>query len=953
VFADGTPSDLARFVERLVETRPTLLSVWGPPGYRKRAFTQGLAQHVGTLIACDLDRRRNRDPARAVLDAVVGGSRGRAERSSADRLAIRSGRTLGTARQALRREWPRTEGADLLFVRDAGGVLATPAGADLLAELIATRPAERTIALVTRAKLPPALAAVLDERGVCVGPDELALSRSAVNDLAAAAAIPADTAAALYDLTAGWPLVSRLLLFSIRRDGSREALDEAAALPAAAILPYAVRRVVSSLDDTTRRTVIASSIRPGATPDELARVVGERCDDAVLMRFGRLPFVATEDDRAFVHSEVVALLRTRYAALFDTLYERTIQVLVDDGAHGPAAGVALENRDAPRAAALLDAAPPYTHGGVGLVEYERVLDRVDHDVVARYPNIWLATIPFRRFAVDRDTYVREAETVYYCLPYAAAAEKRVSALMHLASAYFSLGRVDECDSLVDAALEGFAAATPSARATLLNFRAALRGEQGRFTEARALANEAAALANQPFAENMALHHVEASEALMRGRYDRVRIIFDELLRRQAHEHLPLYYAYSATDGAFWAWTFGDDATWTRLLGALEEALTPGLELGFARMIDAARGNPIDGDDAYAWPVHVAVAEFYRLGNAADADEALDAARRAASHADQRGDPMLQVLAHAALYVLDATSRAAQSAILNELAAGIESPELREAVCRLIAGEEAGILEPFVRRRVIAERQPMPRRAAVELLGGRIFGDGRLRRVSGKELELVALLASSYGPVSRDRIGEVLWEHLDPEEWPNNLKVTVHRLRDKLGDRDAIEIVDGQYRISQGVDVDLRRYEAAVREIPAPPLDAKRRDGLTAIVDAYRTGATGSYERLAGMQTALARIHDVVCAAASALAADALDGKRYDAALEFAHTVNAVDPLSEAGCELVMKVNGARGDADAARREFRRYASELKSALEAEPSARLVELARAASELRSADPADGT
>src|SRR5665213_86388 len=146
-------------------------------------------------------------------------------------------------------------------------------------------------------------------------------------------------------------------------------------------------------------------------------------------------------------------------------------------------------------------------------------------------------------------------------------------------------------------------------------------------------------------------------------------------------------------------------------------------------------------------------------------------------------------------------------------------------------------------------------AAVELFAAVIRRGDKPVRASGKELELLALLASAYGPLTRDRIGEALWEHLDPEEWSNNLKVTLSRLRAKLGGRDAIVLVDGGYRLSRDIDVDLRRYEAIVRDRAGAPLDEQARAALTGIVDAYRTGATAVYDRLPGVQGVLARIDD--------------------------------------------------------------------------------------------------
>lgn len=915
-----------------------VVSVWGPGGYEKWAFLRAYAASAGSPIVCDLAASHAEgDLAGVVLAALAGRDRSRAVRSAADRLARRHDPAARTSREALRGEWQRADAPELLVLRDATGALSTPAGVDLVGELLATRPEQRTVALCTRAPLPRALEQLAErERAHALGPERLALPIDVLRSLADEGGLTPSDADAIHALTGGWPLASRSFVLLLQREG-RAVLDDAAGLPREALLAYAVQRTIWSIDERLREALAALAVRPGATPAELVRVLGERCDDAVVFRLGNLPFVLRDGERAYVHPDVVALLRARFGPLIKTHYERTLHALAEDGAHGVAAAVALEGGDAERAAELLDGAPPYTAARVALAEYERVLNRIGREAVVRYPNVWLATIPFRRFAVDLATYIREAETVAYCLPHSTPPDKRAVALMHLASAYFNIGRVAECDRVIDSGLRSFAAAEVPARASLLNFAASIRGEEGRFAQARALADEAAAISRDGFGENLTLHHIDAYEAIVRGWYDRVVVIFDELVRRHAHDELPLYLAYSATDGAFWAWAYGDDATSQRYLTVLEDALTPGLERGFARMIDAARGRPIAAEDSYAWPVHSAMAHLYRLGFATGYEERLDAARAAARAADERRDPGLQIFAHAALAVLDEAARPAELELLRAIAARVESPELREAIAQLAAGTGAGMLEPFVRRRVLPPVQERSPSLVVELLAGRVSRGGTTVRLSDKEFELVALLASSRGPVSRDRIGEALWDHLDPEEWPNNVKVTLSRLRAKLGLRDAVLASGGSYRLAPAIEVDLRRYDSLVRACGSGPLDERTQAALRGVLQAYRTGGAARYDRFAWMQTTLARMHELVLAAGLALAGDALRGERYDDALRYAGEVSDVDPYDEAACEIVVRACFARGDRDAGRREFRRYAAALASGLGAVPSAALTAL----------------
>jgi DNA-binding SARP family transcriptional activator len=786
--------------------------------------------------------------------------------------------------------------------------------------------------------MPSALRALVPwERAVELGPAELALTPEEFEDAALRAGVSADAAAVVYRATEGWPLVARLLVGLLRDEPADDIVEAATVLAGPALLAFGVQRTIARLEDVVRDALTLAGLRGGATHAELVRVLGGAFDDLAYARLCALPAVERDGERVVIHPAVVELLHARFAPLVKILYERLLDVLTGDGAYAEAARIALESGDAARAAAIVDAAPPYTAAPVSLAEYERIIERIDRGLIARYPNLWIATIPYRAFAVDRATFVREAETVYYCLSCAASAEQRAAALMLLANAYINVGRVAECDQLVDEALNGFAAAHPSARASLLNFIASVRGIEGRFELARSLASEAATLRHDSFGENQTLHYLDAHEAGYRGKIERVAVIVDELLRRRGQERLPLYLAYVASNGAFFAWVAGDDALFERYLGVMEEVLTPGIERGFAPMVDAARGRSVQIDDAYPWQAYAAIAQLYRMGRAGLHEEALDAARAAARAADFRCDPYLRILTHAALHVLDQSARPAEAALLGELVASFESAEMRAAVASLVRGEPPGILEPFVSRRVLRAREPVQPRLVLDLLAARATLDGAPVRLTDKELEFLAFVATAPGAPTRDRIGEALWDHLDPKEWPNNLKVTLSRVRSKLGSYDAVLSTDGRYRLSPAIEVDLLRAEALVRERRARPLDERTRQALGAILEAHRSRPLGRYERFAWARPMLARIHGVVCKAGVMLAEDALAQERLDEALGFAGEVASVDPYDEAACELSIRVLLARGDPDAARREFRRYAAALAEELDAKPSARLAAL----------------
>ncbi len=112
-------------------------------------------------------------------------------------------------------------------------------------------------------------------------------------------------------------------------------------------------------------------------------------------------------------------------------------------------------------------------------------------------------------------------------------------------------------------------------------------------------------------------------------------------------------------------------------------------------------------------------------------------------------------------------------------------------------------ELVLRVRALARRRPTARShtlhaAGIELdpLTGTVTRDGRTVKVSAKERAVLeALLRASPGALSAERLLEQAWdENVDP--FTNTVKVTIARLRRKLGQPDIIHNTPGVgYRIT--------------------------------------------------------------------------------------------------------------------------------------------------------------
>ncbi|HEY0614082.1 MAG TPA: winged helix-turn-helix domain-containing protein, partial [Candidatus Elarobacter sp.] len=219
------------------------------------------------------------------------------------------------------------------------------------------------------------------------------------------------------------------------------------------------------------------------------------------------------------------------------------------------------------------------------------------------------------------------------------------------------------------------------------------------------------------------------------------------------------------------------------------------------------------------------------------------------------------------------------------------------------------------------------------------------KLRDKEFELIALLASSRGGVSRERIGEALWEHLDSGEWSNNLKVTLHRVRKTLGSYDVVLNEEARYRLAPRIDVDVARAERLVRERGDGTLDERSREELTRIAGSVHDGVLERYERFGWSHGLVGRLNDLIGKCGLVLAHDALAAGDYEGAARHAGRVRELDALNEEAAEVLVRALWLAGARDRARREFQRYAEALQRELATAPSRGLAEVIRVPSATR--------
>lgn len=218
---------------------------------------------------------------------------------------------------------------------------------------------------------------------------------------------------------------------------------------------------------------------------------------------------------------------------------------------------------------------------------------------------------------------------------------------------------------------------------------------------------------------------------------------------------------------------------------------------------------------------------------------------------------------------------------------------------------------------------------VSLVEGLVRRDNQLAALSPREADLMIYLAARGGPCHREEIVEALWP-LRKVSGTTVLRVSILRVRSRLGNPAVIRAFHGWCSLGAVVTVDLHEIEPVVGAVASYPMKPTQRDSLIKYLEWLSRGPAGVHlgEWFAPIASRIAELRHN---AAMALAEDALARRDTNAAQQFASLLLALDPCDEPARELRIRLLLARGDRAAALREYRIYRGVLASELGVEPS----------------------
>ena len=708
--------------------------------------------------------------------------------------------------------WRARQERSLLILEGANSIADDPEALSLIEDMLAGRPMERTLLITSTTPLPLRVAHYLAPHQVLTfSLEELRLDDGEAEGNFEGTDLAPSAVRRIVGLAAGWPaalsLLARIAHYEPNIDAFIERVND---VGSEGLHDYLLREVLKALTPEMTSALLAVAAIPNASLEDVAAATGIAYATPVLQSLLRLPgFVTSERGIYQTHPLLLRALRERHAVALADCVLRAARETERFGDYLRAAELYNTLPDARAAAAALDRLPPERLSGPSMRLVD-ALAEIPISTVCALPNLWIATLQYRRQNVDGARLREEALDLTRRAADAQPGLRRRLGV-RLAGIALELGRVREARSVLEElAPAARSEETPAERRLFLMTSAIVAAKQGRFADAERLVEAADALqAARHLRFEAERVQIAFQKARFRGDWQEALKISEEMLTAARRDRSTTSIVEAARLVARAAWFANDDdrvSTAQQLLrdcGDDEEST-------IARSVDALAA----GEAAELPKRFTPIASWRAAFASADPAQAQELLDRAIAGIDEYDDDLLRVLVRvsAALLLDSARARLHEA---RAIAACVESAPMQASIELLIEAREPGECGIFWQIAVRAARSPLNRqRDRLSLLVTR----GELRRgittlhVSDRGLELLIALALLPAGTPKETIAEAIWPSLDGKSALNALKMCVSRTRAQINDREVIQNSRNGYALSEQVGIDVRDFERLLRRI---------------------------------------------------------------------------------------------------------------------------------------------
>jgi hypothetical protein len=790
-----------RLIDEFRAADPRVVKLIAPAGYGKTTLATSLANANESVARCDCLRMVTPvDLIRGVIEAIG------KTLPEASRLVISDAFTALGDDPA---EWLRYAGRILqlgssarLLVFDNGEALIDKPDIRLTIErVLEAMPPDLKIVFCSRIDVPVNFARFAGpEKTMRIGTDELRFDRSEIARLLAGVGASSSLVARVETFTQGWPMLV-MMLFVLAKRGRLEPYLSGSGLDVTDLYSYLASEVLDSLEPWARDILEVAVALPDARGSDLHVLYGDATEARIAgLRLGT-PFLTYVGGTIEVHPAIAEILKKNSS--------RGVQLAakIADGlaASDPvrAARIAAHFGDYDRAAGLLENSRyVLATASLDLIE---VIYSIPPEALIRYPAVWNVASFARCLARDSAEWLDEAHRVLALMPEDTAIDIRVELCFSIMNVYTQRGEFAKARRFSASFARTPAGKDPMGAVMIRHWELVEEVFRGRYVDREMCEREFGPLLSSKMVDILWDFDAFARHERLAGRPAEERAIIERAVdNARATGNVILRYL-TLCEAVFGAWFWGDDERFDRYVEELKSVAHPSTERAMTFFV-AACGGRISGAKTGTEQLKVR-AYAYLIGAAKERrlDRRRNFLNEAIINADKCGQPFAGVIARVALGVTDPI-RAAK--ILDEaysLAKQTWSTGFQAAVDDVRSGRTTGhMLEAFVQRYhdTTAELSDPSKRIDISLVDGTARVDETEIVLRGREFELLVFLALRSRPVATEVLADALWPESDGDRARASLKVTLSRLRGKLGASSRIVTTQNGYALVGELDIDI-------------------------------------------------------------------------------------------------------------------------------------------------------
>lgn len=786
-----------RLLARLGAAEPRLIRLCAPPGYGKTDFADVWARRFERQAICDCTELTGAvDFAGRVMSALARESQGNGESIARTQLFLHVTEADAAAwNRALLESWKLRQERALLIVANADAVATHPPVLELLGDMLAARPAERVVLVSSRKAMPLDAGRYLAPHQVLtLSRAELQLDEDEARSIFEGTDLAASTIDRILALAEGWPIALLLLARIAHYEAELERLLDRLSAITTDLHEHLLNEVLSALPPEMMSTMLAAAAIPHATLEDISVATEIAHAAPIIESLLRLPgFISYEAGTYQMHPLLHSALRARHGSEFADYVLRAARGNVRLGDFLRAAELYNIVGDRAAAATALDRLPPATLQQPSSRLINAIV-KIPVAAIADRPNLWIATLPYRRQIVDVSRLHEESIALQRCVGPETAPSLYRRLGVRRAMLAVERNHVREARETLQAlGPTGSADETPDEHRLVMMTSAVAAAKQGRFFDAELFVERADGVHDARYLrfddERLG---IAMEKAAMHGDWDELLKIGEEQLAAALRTGPTQRIVEAARRVARAAWYRNDDDR----VAAADQVIK---DCGLA---------PADAVEA------AAIADLQVALATADLERAAALLDRAIERIDTGEDDFLRIVVRVCAALL-APAQRRRLLEARVIAQKIESPPLQTSIELLIDSQEPqdyGIFKSLAARVARSPLRTRHDRIFVDVARGQVRRGSELLHVSDRGLELLAALALFEAGTPNEEVATALWPALDRKAAVNALKMCVSRTRAQVADRESIQTGRNGYVLGERVDSDARELDRLLRSV---------------------------------------------------------------------------------------------------------------------------------------------